>query len=204
MPKKYIPVQFAPRIYAEWGELISDLSDSDKARIFEAIIKYPNIELDSGVWRFIKSQLEKDYQAFLSKCAGNKEKAKNYWGITKENKSITTAIPSSTLDSQGITKENQGEPKHKQETETKTEIKEKNIKKENRFVKPSLDEIKAYCIERGNNVNPAKFFDFYESKGWKVGKNPMKNWQASVRTWERNSDNSTSDDIPLAPKRIGG
>ena len=54
-----------------------------------------------------------------------------------------------------------------------------------RFVKPTVAEVKAYCQERGNNVDPEAFVDFYESKGWVVGKVKMKNWQASVRTWEK-------------------
>lgn len=57
--------------------------------------------------------------------------------------------------------------------------------KRKRFEKPTLSEIKAYCIERNNNVDAQHFFDHYESNGWKVGKNSMKNWQAAVRTWER-------------------
>ena len=57
--------------------------------------------------------------------------------------------------------------------------------KRKRFEKPTLSEIKAYCIERNNNVDAQHFFDYYESNGWKVGKNAMKNWQAAVRTWER-------------------
>lgn len=54
-----------------------------------------------------------------------------------------------------------------------------------RFTKPTLEEIIAYCEERGNNVDPQAFFDFYESKGWRVGNQAMKDWRASVRTWER-------------------
>ena len=57
--------------------------------------------------------------------------------------------------------------------------------KRKRFEKPTLSEIKAYCIERGNKVDAQHFFDYYESNGWKVGKNSMKNWQAAIRTWER-------------------
>lgn len=57
--------------------------------------------------------------------------------------------------------------------------------KRKRFEKPTLSEIKAYCIERGNKVDAQHFYDYYESNGWKVGKNSMKNWQAAVRTWER-------------------
>ena len=54
-----------------------------------------------------------------------------------------------------------------------------------RFQKPSLDDIRAYCISRANNVDPDQFFNFYESKGWMVGKTPMKDWRAAVRTWEK-------------------
>ena len=54
-----------------------------------------------------------------------------------------------------------------------------------RFVKPSIEEIRAYCTERGNSIDPDNFFDYYESKGWMIGKNHMKDWKAAVRTWER-------------------
>ena len=55
-----------------------------------------------------------------------------------------------------------------------------------RFVKPNVEEIESYCKERNNNVDAQQFLDYYESKGWKVGKSPMKDWKASVRTWEKN------------------
>lgn len=63
------------------------------------------------------------------------------------------------------------------------------VKKESRnFVPPTLKEVKAYCQERVREghpaVNPERFIDFYESKGWMVGKNKMKDWKAAVRTWE--------------------
>ena len=54
-----------------------------------------------------------------------------------------------------------------------------------RFQKPSLEEIRSYCQERGNKVDPEQFYNFYESKGWVVGKSPMKDWRAAVRTWEK-------------------
>jgi len=65
------------------------------------------------------------------------------------------------------------------------EISKKPVLK--RFKKPSKEEIKDYCAVRSNNVSAEKFFDYYESNGWKVGKNGMKDWKASVRTWESNS-----------------
>lgn len=70
----------------------------------------------------------------------------------------------------------------------KENIKELNIKHigDKRFVPPSVEEVRAYCLERKNGINAEQFVDYYESNGWKVGKNKMKDWKASVRTWERN------------------
>ena len=58
--------------------------------------------------------------------------------------------------------------------------------KRKRFEKPTLSQITQYCLERNNSVNAEQFYDYYESNGWKVGKNAMKDWKACVRTWERN------------------
>ena len=60
-----------------------------------------------------------------------------------------------------------------------------SVKRKKSFKKPTLEEVKAYCEERKNNVDPELFIDFYESKGWKVGKDSMKDWKACVRTWEK-------------------
>ena len=57
--------------------------------------------------------------------------------------------------------------------------------KRKRFEKPSISEIEQYCMERNNNIDASQFYDYYESNGWKVGKNSMKDWKAAVRTWER-------------------
>lgn len=64
-----------------------------------------------------------------------------------------------------------------------------NKPKRKRFSPPTLEEVKAYCDERKNRVDPQRFIDYYESNGWKVGKNPMKDWKAAVRTWEKNNYN---------------
>ena len=59
-------------------------------------------------------------------------------------------------------------------------------KPQKRFTAPTVEEVQAYCTERKNNVDPQHFVDYYAANGWKVGKNPMKDWKAAVRTWERN------------------
>lgn len=63
-------------------------------------------------------------------------------------------------------------------------------KKDKKFKKPTVEEVKKYCEERGNTINAENFVDFYESKGWKVGKNSMKDWKAAVRTWERRGEST--------------
>lgn len=80
----------------------------------------------------------------------------------------------------------------------KKEIKEKKKylpeTKERVFKKPSVEEISSYCQERNNNINPEQFYDYYEANGWKINRNPMKDWKATVRNWERNEFNRKSAD----------
>lgn len=78
-------------------------------------------------------------------------------------------------------------------------IKEKDItnvisKKKNssKFIPPTFEEVTEYCSARNNTVNPQAFIDFYESKGWMIGKNKMKDWKAAVRTWERTQKENKS------------
>ena len=63
-------------------------------------------------------------------------------------------------------------------------------KLENKKGIPTLDEVKAYCQERRNNVDAEAWYAFYASKGWKIGKHPMVDWKAAVITWERRSGNN--------------
>lgn len=56
--------------------------------------------------------------------------------------------------------------------------------KTTRFVKPTVEEVKEYCKERDNGINPQQFVDYYETRGWKTKSGPIKDWKAAVRTWE--------------------
>jgi hypothetical protein len=64
-----------------------------------------------------------------------------------------------------------------------------------RFKKPTINEINDYCIERKNNIDPETFYDFYESKDWKIGSNKMKAWKACIRTWEKRQSKSQNNGI---------
>lgn len=76
--------------------------------------------------------------------------------------------------------------KHKIENINTSEDKSSSvfIQKKTNFKKPTIEEVDAYCKERKNGIDAQKFFDFYESKGWLIGKTKMKDWKAAVRTWE--------------------
>ncbi len=62
------------------------------------------------------------------------------------------------------------------------------------FVHPTLEEVSAYCRQRGNSVDPEKWMAHYEANGWKVGRNPMKNWKAAVHTWETTRSKPTVEE----------
>lgn len=68
-----------------------------------------------------------------------------------------------------------------------------------RFVKPTVEEVAAYCRERKNTVDAEEFVAHYESNGWKVGKNPMVNWKQSVITWEckRKNEQKAKNGTPI-------
>lgn len=75
-----------------------------------------------------------------------------------------------------------------------------NNKESKKFVKPTIEDIQDYCLERKNGINANAFYDFYESKDWMVGKNKMKDWKACIRTWEqrdkKEKQSSTGFDRP--------
>ena len=85
------------------------------------------------------------------------------------------------------------------ETKLTTINKNKEIKITNKlFKKPSVNDVELYCIERDNKIDAISFFNFYESKGWMVGKNKMKDWRACIRTWEMRAKNKKT----YAPKSM--
>lgn len=77
-------------------------------------------------------------------------------------------------------------PRCDTDIEDKKENKKENQdRKRGAFTPPTVEEVAAYCRERNNSVDPQRWRDFYASKGWMIGKNPMKDWKAAVRTWEK-------------------
>jgi hypothetical protein len=87
---------------------------------------------------------------------------------------------------------------NKEVTTNKNNKNDKNDKNEsnsvsNIFTPPTLEEVKSYCQERNKGVDPERWLNFYQAKGWMVGKNKMKDWKAAVRTWERDNGGSNGN-----------
>lgn len=81
---------------------------------------------------------------------------------------------------------------------------EKENNKRKKFTKPTLEEVREYCLERNNNIDPERFIDYYNSNGWKVGKNSMKDWKAAIRTWERNNKEVKKSESNSRPNNTNG
>lgn len=89
--------------------------------------------------------------------------------------------------------------------EVEIEVKEKcEDERAKRFTPPPLEEVSDYCRERVNNIDPQYFIDFYTAKGWKVGSQPMKDWKAAIRTWERRDKANTAAAAKDAPRDYSG
>ena len=179
------------KVYFNFEEDTQALNDSEKGRLLLAMVRYAKDGAESnlsGNERFLfpvfKAQIDRDIESYEIKVSnglkGGRPKNEDKPEETEEN-----------LKKPNETETNQEESK---KTETpkiedrrqKIEDKRKKIEDSNRrFTPPTLAEVRDYCQERGNNVNPERFIDFYSSKGWRVGNQPMKDWKAAVRTWEQ-------------------
>ena len=124
----------------------------------------------------------------------------------KENNAYTWINPQlsmlfDSVDTNGIPK---GYQMDTQYSIDKNRIEENSIdkvsieKKREGFARPTLEEVKAYVIEKGYRFDPEAFFSFYESNGWKVGKNPMKSWKDACTTWEKRESSTASKSKKLS------
>jgi hypothetical protein len=78
----------------------------------------------------------------------------------------------------------------------------RRIKNEKNIIPPTMEMVSNYCTERQNKINAPAFFDFYETRGWIVGKIKMKDWQAAIRTWEKNDFGKQNEQPIISYKTI--
>jgi len=171
------------RIYVNFRKAIRRLSYEEKGMLFDAMLAYAEdktlLPLEGkadAIWDFVQELLDAQHSAYENKCAGA-EKAR-----IRKNPLIDIDINANQSES---TQDNLSYLKKQIQIKEQIKDKEKKRVSGNKFRAPSLEEVKAYCSERGNKVNAEQFVSFYESKGWKVGTSGMKDWKAAVRTWEQ-------------------
>ena len=181
-------------LYTEQKEVIDNLTDEDAGKLFKGIFEYavgnePEFHnLLKLVFIPIRQQLERNAKKYseikekrrIAGAKGGKQKVANQANAnfakqSQANQAVNVHDNVHVNDNDNVYL---SKDKYKENNNT-------NSQKE-KFKKPTLEEIKKYCLERKNSINPIQFFDFYESKGWLIGKNPMKDWQAAIRTWEQN------------------
>lgn len=172
----------AIRRYSQYGAL-PDFSDSAMLSTLWLLIR-PKLDTDAERYENIRnSRVEAGRKGGLARASNAKQIQATEANATfaKQIKPTTTTSTTTTATtSTTSTSYNKG---------NSSEL--PGEKKATRFVPPTVEEVRAYCQERHNGVNPETFVDFYTGKGWFVGKNKMKDWKAAVRTWEQSRNGQT-------------
>lgn len=175
--------------YRSFYEAIKEIPLEEQGVVYNAIYGYaldgiePELTgIAKAIFLLVKPQIDANNTRYENGKKGGKAKG---------NQNVTETEPNSNQNVTEIEpKPNQDETETEPNVNVNENVNENDLKENTKrkvFTKPTVEEVKAYCAERKNNVNADKFIDFYESKGWLIGKNPMKDWKACVRTWEKGS-----------------
>ncbi|MEL7603197.1 MAG: DUF6291 domain-containing protein [Bacillota bacterium] len=181
------------QLYNDYREIFDGLTREEAGALIQAIFAHESgeeVQL-GGMLRIIfipiRQQLNRDREKYESVCERNAEngakggrpKASAPAGITGRFSTEPQKADTGTDTDKDTGKD----------TDKESEIAEPpaaslaRARTAPRFSPPTVDEVRAYCAQTGSGVNPQRFVDFYASKGWMVGKSPMKDWKAAVRSW---------------------
>ena len=164
-------IQYDPYYPEEWEAALSVLT---KFQNMKMIKTFDDGSIELINWEKRQSYTMTAYER-VKKHRENKKKLENdNEMITNDNANDNTKIKKNKIKKNKI-------------NNTDTDVAKATTS--SKFVKPELKEVEEYCKERQNGIDPQHFLDYYNSNGWKVGKNPMKDWRAAIRTWERNGFN---------------
>lgn len=185
--------------YGSWWDAAGCLSGELRGEVLTAIIEYGLYgETNSArggttkaILELVKPQIDRERILYENGCQGGRPKNQGETNL-KPDETKAEPCPSRARDNSlyiscinNITQEEEskkieGAGGKRKQTPTR------------RFVKPTVEEVQAYCDERGNGLDARQFFDFYESKGWMIGSNGMKDWKAAVRTWEKRDNGANT------------
>lgn len=175
------------KIYTNFIQDMEELTDEEKGRLFVMMLQYAAGEHPSPegnerfVWGTARKNIDAQRTNYEEMCARNKKNVKKRYD----------SLPVAT------TRYDSNEEKE-QEKEKEQKQEQKKVKR-TAFTPPTLAEVKMYCSERRNGVNPERFMDYYTEHRWhKANGEPVTDWKRSVREWEVN-DNKNKD----KPKNYG-
>ena len=173
MAEKYVPIFF------DWIEATEELNDQEKGRLIDAIVLYAR----GGDWQDrIKGNERYSFPVFRLQV----DRAKNISSVraaARTNGNKTEQTEQNGTNDNKTPNNNNNEYKNKNKNENKNNN-EGDDKKRKRFNAPTADEVENYAQEMGyDGFSAQRFIAYYESNGWKVGRNPMKDWKAAVRNW---------------------
>ena len=179
-------------LHADLLNKVSVLNDEQMGKLFRAILIYSNtgevIEMDQVVemaFMFVKGSLDHNSEMYERRCksiaeARERRKQKSQTDINMESDRNHTDI---NMKSSRYQTDINSDTDTVTDTDKDKRIKRESKKRESRFQRPTLPQIQDYVFEKALNVDPERFFDYYESNGWRVGRNPMKDWKAALRNW---------------------
>lgn len=190
------------KVFTSFIEIIEPLDDAERGRLFTAMLRYADngeIPVLTGNERFVWAMAKQGIDRTIEKSADSARRG-SLGGLQKQaNRSkqyLTVANDSKT--EQDVANDSHKD-KDKDKDKDNNKDNDNKDQKRKRFIAPSINEVKSYCTEKGLSVDAEHFVAYYESNGWRVGKNPMKDWQAAVRTWSRNEYSSNK---PQAPAKV--
>jgi len=177
-------------IHEKTMEQIALLTDEEAGQLLKAMAAHYRGDARPDVDRMVEAvlitaedRMDADEDFYESKRESGKKGASKRWQT--DSKAIAN-------DSKAMADvwQDDGKPMPSvSDSDSDSDSEKKKKKREGRFTPPSLPQIKEYCQQRHREghpaVNPEKFLDYYEANGWKVGRNPMKDWKAAVRNWEQ-------------------
>lgn len=176
-------------VHYDISDVTDELSDEDAGKLFKAMLEYaktgekPSIDSSTAKIAFagVRSVMDRDVDKYNERCAKNKENGSK-GGRPSKNQTVISE-----------TERLFEKPKKPDsDTDTDTDSDTEKIKHVvQKSTRPSAEEVRDYCKERKNSVDANQFVDFYTAKGWKVGNQPMKDWKAAVRTWEKRERSGT-------------
>lgn len=191
MAMKYV------KAYYDWLDAMDALSDGERGRLITAVLKYAQTGVApslTGAERYvfpsIKLQVDRDAESY-EEISEKRKKAGKSGGRPKKHLQANGSKCKQMKANESKCFQDKDQDKDQDQDQDKDKDQDKNIApkgantRAKRFSPPSVEDVRAYCLERGNAVDADAFVDFYASKGWRIGQNPMKDWRAAVRTWEK-------------------